>query len=159
MKDDFLPLDDVADSMQAAASRLGIPIEAVKGAKRSGCCAFRGSRVHVGKLTKWLTSQQKELGASDVLLSDVLLSVVKEVARIVPNKLPHTDARFREDSRKLTEAIHNGFGVALCVVEPDSVDRFLKKSAALMENIFKSDRKRPASRSGNNGKRRLDTIL
>jgi hypothetical protein len=148
MKDDFKPFDDVADSMTAAASRLGVPIGAVKQAKREGADAFRGSRVHVGRLAKWL---MKKPGASDVSLSDVLLSVVREVARVVPNKLPHADARFREDSRKLTEVIHNGFGLALCVVEPDSVDRFLKKSAALMENIFKTDRKRSASRPSNNG--------
>jgi hypothetical protein len=135
MKNDFQVFDDVADSMQAAASRLGVPLEAVKQAKRQGCDAFRGSRVHVGKLSKWLTAQ-KDPGAAAVLLI-----MVKEVARIVTEKLPHNNAKFRADSEKLTEQIHLGFACALIVIEPDAVDTFLRRSAAMMDNIFKSDRK------------------
>jgi hypothetical protein len=72
----------------------------------------------------------------------VSLSITEEVARTVAEKLLlYRDARFRADSRKLTEAIHLGFGAALSVVEPDGVDQFLKKSATLMENIFRSARK------------------
>jgi hypothetical protein len=148
---DFLPLDDVADSMQAAAARLGVPIQAVKQAKRNGSDAFRGSRVHVGKLAKELTTQ-KEAGAAGVLLI-----MVKEVARIVANKLPHSDARFIADSQKLTEQIHLGFACALVVIEPDAVDTFLRGSAALMENIFKSTRKKlpRVEQSRNNGSEKL----
>jgi hypothetical protein len=29
-----------------------------------------------------------------------------------------------------------GFGVALCVVEPDSADEFLKKSSSMFERVF-----------------------
>jgi hypothetical protein len=73
--------------------------------------------------------------------SNVLLSIVKEVARIVASKLQQGDAKFRSDSRKLTEVIHIGFGVALVVVEPGNVDQFLKRSATLFEQVFKSARK------------------
>jgi hypothetical protein len=41
----------------------------------------------------------------------------------------------------MTEHIHLGFGLALAVVEPDRANWFLKRSATLMENIFKSTRK------------------
>jgi len=62
-KDDFRPFDDVADSMAAAASRLGVPLEAVKMAKRAGCTAFRGSRIHLGELA---TSASSREGANHV---------------------------------------------------------------------------------------------
>jgi hypothetical protein len=139
----FKPLDGVVDSMGAAASRLGVPLETVKMAKRTGCDAFRGSRVHLGKLREWLASAEKEPSTSDFFLM-----IVQDVAQIVAEKLLHyRDARFRADSRKLTEAIHNGFAAALVVVEPDGVDQFLQQSAALMENTFKSARKKLAGAS------------
>jgi hypothetical protein len=115
--------------------------------KRSGCKAFRGSRVNLTELVEAIKAEQREPS-----LSGVLLSIVEEVARIVANKLPHEDARFRADSGKITETIHNGFACALIVVAPDEVDYFLPKSAALMENIFKSARKKTAaSRSTRKG--------
>ena len=64
----FKPFDDVADSMAAAASRLGVPLEAVKLAKRNGSSAFRGSRVHLGQLKNDLELSAKESGVSDVLM-------------------------------------------------------------------------------------------
>jgi hypothetical protein len=134
---DFLPFD-VADSLANAAGRSGIPIEAIKAAKRAGCDAFRGSRVHLGKLREWLASAEK--GPST---SDVLLMIVQDVARIVAEKLPRGDARFRADSRKLTVRIHEGFGAALIVVEQDKVDDFLSKSSAIFEGVFKMARKKP----------------
>ncbi|SRR6266705_2190713 len=128
----FKPFDDVADSMANAAARIGVPIEVIREAKRNGSSAFRGSRVDLTQLREEIASASK--GPST---SDVLLMIVEEVAGIVASKLPHTDAVFKSDSCRITEAIHNGFACALVVVEPDSVDQFLKKSAALMENIFK----------------------
>src|SRR5260370_31924474 len=133
--DDFKPFDDVCDSMSQAAGRSGIPIGAIKAAKRAGCDAFRGSRVHLEKLREWLASAEKEPSTSDVLLM-----IVEEVARIVAGKLRQGSARFRADSRKLTEVIHLAFGVALAVAEPGNVDQFLKRSAALFEQVFKSAR-------------------
>jgi hypothetical protein len=134
--DDFKPFDDVADSMTAAAARLGIPLELLKQMKRNGCAAFRGSRVHLGKLREAIATAEKEPSTSDVLLM-----IVKEVARTVASRLLHGGARLRVDSHKLTQVIHNGFGAALLVVEPDNVDRFLKRSATLFEQVFKSARK------------------
>jgi hypothetical protein len=135
-KDDFIPFDDVADSMAAAASRLGVPLQAVKVAKRTGCDAFRGSRVHLGKLREWLASAEKESSTSDNLLM-----IVQNVAQRVSEVLARCPGkRFRTDSDKLCQAIHNGFAAALCIVEPDSADGFLRKSGALFESVFKPPR-------------------
>jgi hypothetical protein len=133
----FKPFDVICDSMSNAASRLGVPIGAIKAAKNSGSTAFRGSRINITQLREELASVAKEPS-----LSDVLLSIVKEVADAVGSRLPHRDARFRADCGKLTEAIHNGFGCVLGILEPDSADDFLRESAALMENIFESTRQK-----------------
>jgi hypothetical protein len=138
---DFKPFDVICDSMSNAASRIGVPIGAIKAAKNSGSTAFRGSRINITQLREELASVAKEPS-----LSDVLLSIVKEVADAVGSRLPHRDARFRADCGKLTEAIHNGFGCVLGILEPDSADDFLQKSVSLMESVFaKSTRKKPAA--------------
>ena len=125
---------DVADSMSAVAARAEVPLELIKKMKRAGCTAFKGSRVHLRELVEAIAASE---GPST---SDVLLSIVEEVARIVASKLPQGNARFRADSRKLTEVIHLGFGAALAVAEPGNIDQFLKRSAALFEQVFKSAR-------------------
>ena len=136
-KENFKPLDDVADSMAAAASGLGVPLEVVKIAKRAGCDAFRGSRVHLGKLREWLASAKKEPSTGDVLLI-----IAEQVASNVAEKLLLCrDPKFEAESDRLCQAVHLGFAVALCVVEPDSADEFLKKSSALFERVFEPSRK------------------
>jgi hypothetical protein len=128
MKTNYLAFDDVADSMSAAAGRLGVPLEAVKAAKRSGSTAFRGSRVNVPQLREEIGSPVEQSRPADVLLI-----IIEQVARIVSEKvLLYKDARFRRDSRKLTQAIQLGFGAAVCVCDPDEGDHFLRQSAALM---------------------------
>ena len=145
----FLPFDDVADSMTAAASRLGVPLEAVKMAKRAGCDAFKGSRVNLGRLQKFFTTQATR---AQPTLSELLLCVVKDVAHVISEKLPLHDTEFREESGRMTEQIHLGFALALAVVEPDRADWFLKRSAVLMESIF-TIRKKPSTRSNSSNER------
>ena len=119
MKDNFKPFDDVADSMQAAASRLGVPIDAVKQAKRNGSDAFRGSRVHVGKLKKALTSQ-KEPG-----VTDILGAMLEQVLRITIDKnIPVREAE------NILSTIQIGFGATVLVLEPAAVDQFLRMLGA-----------------------------
>ena len=89
-------------------------------------------------------------------LSELLLCVVKDVAHVISEKLPLHDAPFREESGRMTEQIHLGFGLALAVVEPDRADWFLKRSAVLMESIF-TNRKKPSAKS--NGKQRAVTAI
>ena len=129
---DFRQCDDVVDSMAAAASRLGVPLEAVKLAKRNGSSAFRGSRVHLGKLKDDLVLSAKEPG-----VADVLLIIAHDVAQRVSEALARCpEKRFRTGSENLCQAIHNGFGAALCIVEPDSADDFLRESGAMFEGVF-----------------------
>jgi len=80
-----------------------------------------------------------------------LLIVAHDVAERVSYTLTRCPRkRFRTDTEKICEAIHNDFALALCVVEPDSADEFLGESAALFEGIFEktgSQQKPPASPS------------
>jgi hypothetical protein len=77
--------------------------------------------------------------------------IAEQVASIVAEKLLLCrDAKFEAESDRLCQAVHNGFAVALCVVEPDSADEFLKKSSAMFERVFKKSarkKKPPASPS------------
>ena len=53
-RDQRREVQDAYDSLAACASGTGIPLTALKHAKRSGCPAFRGSRVYLGPLLRWL---------------------------------------------------------------------------------------------------------
>ena len=122
--DNFKFFDDVADSMAAAAGRLNVPLAKVKEMKRAGCTAFRGSRVHVDELAKAL-AVEKEL-----TLSGVLSTILEEVATIIADqKTPQPDAF------KITSAVQVGFGLAVLILEPAHVDKFLRESAKLCERI------------------------
>src|SRR6266542_342081 len=103
MKTNDLPSDEMADSMSNAAARIGVPVEVLKAAKRSGSRAFRGSRVNLTQLREEIASAAKEPSTSDVFLM-----IVEEVARIVASKLPYADATFKSDCGKITVAIHEG---------------------------------------------------
>jgi len=130
----------VVDSMAAASGVTGVSMAELKRLKRDGCDAFRGSRVHLGKLREAIAAEEAAPSTSDVLLM-----IVHEVARRISGRLPHKDAKFRAECRRLTETVHMGFASALVVVEPGNVDQFLKRSATLFEEVFKSARKGHAS--------------
>src|SRR6516225_3239902 len=148
---------DVADSMKAAASRLGVPLEIVKQCKQRGCRAFRGSRVYLRPLAEMIANGETE--------TDTILFPVPRG----PEAHPKTISEFRELLRvsircgwlttqeileiilyriieawgsklgskefgKAAETIHMGFGCAVMLLEPDSAtDDFLKRSAAALE--------------------------
>jgi hypothetical protein len=132
MKTNHSGFDDVADSMSAAAGRLGLPLEAVKAAKHSGSSAFRGSRVNLTQLREEIASAEK-----GPTTADVLLMVAHNVAQRVSDALGRSfGKRFRTDSDKLCQAIHNGFAAALCIIEPDSADDFLRESSAMFESVL-----------------------
>ena len=134
---------DVADSMAAAAARLDVPLEVVKQAKREGCTAFKGSRVHLRELAEAIASLVEQPSTAEVLLI-----MIKEIVRRIKavESLPLNAARKREIGN-LTETIHNGFGLSLAILEPGNVDQFLKRSAALFEQMFKSNRLAKAAAS------------
>ena len=134
-KDDFKPFDDVADSIAAAASRLGVPVEAVKMAKRAGCTAFRGSRVHLDELATALAVE------TELTISSVLKTILVEVATIIADrKTPQPDAF------NLTSTVQLGFAVAVLILEPAQVDKFLQQSAKLCERIVGSPPRKAATR-------------
>jgi dTDP-glucose pyrophosphorylase len=99
--------------------------------------------VYLGRLTDDLEFVAKATG-----VSDVLLVVAEEVAQSVSYFLARCRRkRFVADHDKIYQAVHNGFAVALYVVEPDSADEFLKKSSAMFERVFeKSARNRRGQR-------------
>jgi hypothetical protein len=51
---------EAADSMRAAASRLGVPLEVVKQCKRQGSRAFRGGRVYLRALMETIANGETE---------------------------------------------------------------------------------------------------
>jgi hypothetical protein len=100
------PFDTVFDSMGACSGATGIPLQILKEMKRSGCDAFKGSRVHLGKLHAAITSAQEEEPPG---LCDLLLDIAERVARTVASKLfEHHDRAFRDDSIKITQQIQIG---------------------------------------------------
>jgi hypothetical protein len=52
----------VFDSMASAAAALGISVTLLRRAKASGAPGFRGSRVHVDEVRKWLAAHKDAVG-------------------------------------------------------------------------------------------------
>jgi|SRR5215831_15748173 len=135
MRTNHSGFDNVVDSMSAAAGRLGVPLEAVKMAKRAGCTAFRGSRVHLDELATALAVE------TELTISSVLKTILVEVATIIADrKTPQPDAF------NLTSTVQLGFAVAVLILEPAQVDKFLQQSAKLCERIVGSPPRKAATR-------------
>src|SRR4051812_18463049 len=49
---------EAADSMDQASAMLAKPIEVIAAAKKSGCKAFRGSRVYLKPLREWIAENE-----------------------------------------------------------------------------------------------------
>lgn len=58
------PQNRVFDSLKSAAAALGVTLDALKRAKRAGCPAFRGSRVHEKDLVSWMANHSAEIPAA-----------------------------------------------------------------------------------------------
>jgi hypothetical protein len=50
----------IYDSIQACSNATGIPVSVLKQAKKSGCEAFRHSRVDLGRLLRWLFGKDQD---------------------------------------------------------------------------------------------------
>lgn len=75
-------IQDSYDSIGSCSAGTGIPLTTVKQAKRSGCSAFRGSRVYLAPLLRWIFGKaDKEpidydrQRAENVILQNAKLSV------------------------------------------------------------------------------------
>jgi len=75
---------EVVDSMKAAASRLGVPLEIVKQCKQQGSRAFRGSRVYLRLLAEIIANGKTE---TDTILFPIPTG---------PGASPKTFSEFRE---------------------------------------------------------------
>jgi len=62
------------DSMQECSHRTGIPVPALRKAKRSGCPAFTGSRVDLGQFLKWWFDNEEKTAVIDKHQEDALLT-------------------------------------------------------------------------------------
>jgi hypothetical protein len=113
-----------------------VPLAKVKEMKRSGCTAFRGSRVHLGKLAKALVTTENELTTSEVLTT-----ILEQVARIITGK-----NITQRDAFRLTSAVQLGFGVAVLILEPAEVDEFLRQTAKLCERIVRGPLRKAATK-------------
>ena len=94
MKPEDFDNGEVVDSMKAAASRLGVPLEVVKQCKQRGCRAFRGSRVYLRPLAEMIADRETK---ADTTLFPVPTG---------PDASPKTISDFRE---LLRVAIRGGF--------------------------------------------------
>ncbi|MEY2485480.1 MAG: hypothetical protein QOH39_1128 [Verrucomicrobiota bacterium] len=141
-----------ADSMRAAASRLDVPLELVKRCKRDGSQAFKGGRVYLKPLAEMIAtieepdsvpfpipaSKRSKVETIEAFREMLRLAIqcrwltTDEILKIIGE---HVITRLgskigTEAGRKVSQAIHNGFGLAVMSLEPASVsDEFLKHSS------------------------------
>ena len=91
-------LQDCYDSLGACAAATGIPVTTLKHAKRHGCAAFRGSRVYLAPLIRWvfaspdrsLVNYEQERAQHVVLQNAKLKVELRQMKRelIEPTKSP-----------------------------------------------------------------------
>lgn len=85
-----------AESMASAAAMYGIPMAELKRAKRAGCTAFRGPRVHRNEIVEWLKENPsddtgdpiEELKRQQLLrvIRNLDLQYEKEVGTLIPRE-------------------------------------------------------------------------
>lgn len=169
MKQEFSE-KEAADSMQAAASRLGVPLALVKRCKRQGSRAFRAGRVYLRELSEMIaaidepdsfpfnipTSFQSKPETIEEF-RDLLRTAIRcgwlatgEILQIILGRL--IEARGPElvskEFGKVAATIHNGFGAAVMLLEADpATDDFVKLSAAKLDRNAQSQRRIPTSSS------------
>ncbi|HNQ88399.1 MAG TPA: hypothetical protein PKM73_07295 [Verrucomicrobiota bacterium] len=107
---------DAYDSIGACAAATGIPISTIKHAKRQGCSAFRGSRVYLGALLRWMfESPERSLvnydqeRAQHIILQNAKLKVeLRNLKReLIPvEEVTHLGAELGAAIRKVVTRIH-----------------------------------------------------
>ena len=162
---------EAADSMQAAASRLGVPLTLVKRCKRQGSRAFRGSRIYLKLLAQEIAAIDEpdtipfniptgpHCDAKTIEEFQGLLRVAirarflttGEILEIILDQIIEAWGPKLESKElgKSAEVIHLGFGAAVMLLEADPApDDYLKRTAAkLNRNAQKSHKT-----SSSNGK-------
>ena len=145
-------VQDCYDSIAACASATGIPTTAIKHAKRSGCGAFRGSRVYLAPLIRWLfeTPDRSPLNyeqerAQHVVLQNAKLKVeIRKLKReLIPvEEVSHLGAELGSAIRTVLTRLHRVApsltGHPVDVIEArlkDEEDEVLKQLHTLNERI------------------------
>jgi hypothetical protein len=115
-RDENRELHDVYDSIASCAGATGIPITTMKHAKRQGCPAFRGSRVHLAPLLRWVNNPSKGAAinydqerAQHVLLQNAKLKVQlkRQKGELIPaEEVRHLGFELGSAIRKVVTRVH-----------------------------------------------------
>ena len=115
-RDEKRVLQDNYDSIASCAAATGIPTTAIRHAKRNGCPAFRGSRVYLAPLIRWLFEtpdrspvNYEQERAQHVVLQNAKLKVeLRNLKReLVPvEEVAHVGAELGAAIRKVVTRIH-----------------------------------------------------
>ena len=107
---------DSYDSIASCASGTGIPVTTIKQAKRAGCSAFRGSRVYLAPLLRWIFDQADKAPinydqerAQNVVLQNAKLKVeIRHLKReLIPvEEVSHLGSELGSAIRTVVSRIH-----------------------------------------------------
>lgn len=145
-------MQDAYDSIGACAAATGIPVSTIKHAKRNGCSAFRGSRVYLAALLRWLfASPDRTLvnydqeRAQHVVLQNAKLKVeLRQLKReLIPvEEVTHLGAELGAAIRKVVTRVHRTApsleGQSVAVIEArlkEEEDDILKQLHTLDERL------------------------
>ena len=130
--------------MASCSAGTGIPVTALKHAKRSGCAAFRGSRACLASLLRWLFEiadrspvNYEQERAQHVVLQNAKLKVqLRQLKReLIPvEEVTHLGAELGSAIRKVVSRLHRVApaleGLAVAVIEgrlKEEEDEILKQ--------------------------------
>jgi len=115
-RDERRDVQDVYDSIASCAGATSIPVTAMKHAKRNGCKAFRGSRVYLAPLLRWLHSPANgssvnydQERAQHVLLQNAKLKVQlrRQKGELIPaEEVRHLGFELGSAIRKVVTRLH-----------------------------------------------------
>ena len=115
-RDEKRTVQESYDSITSCAAATGIPSTSIKHAKRSGCGAFRGSRVYLAPLIRWLFEtpnrspvNYEQEKAQHVVLQNAKLKVqLRELKRqLIPvEEVSHLGAELGSAIRKVLTRLH-----------------------------------------------------
>jgi hypothetical protein len=145
-------MQDAYDSIGACAAATGIPVSTIKHAMRNGCSAFRGSRVYLVALLRWLfASPDRTLvnydqeRAQHVVLQNAKLKVeLRQLKReLIPvEEVTHLGAELGAAIRKVVTRVHRTApsleGQSVAVIEArlkEEEDDILKQLHTLDERL------------------------
>ena len=151
-RDEKRVLQDAYDSIGACAAATGIPVTTIKHAKRNGCSAFRGSRVYLAALLRWLfASPDRTLvnydqeRAQHVVLQNAKLKVeLRQLKReLIPvEEVTHLGAELGAAIRKVVTRVHRTApsleGQSVTIIEArlkEEEDDILKQLHTLDERL------------------------